>query len=73
MFGNYATFVSALLLPMLVADVDTMPDFNEVFETADAENTEDENTMFRISDASKAEYNERVVNLFDDMARFVYI
>lgn len=63
-FGVYTIFVAAILLPMLCAEVDSMPDFDNM-----PENVEDDfnDGIFRISD--KSAYNKKVADIFADLAR----
>lgn len=70
-FGNYATFVGTLLLPMTLGDIGTFPDLNDLAENRNSDSNHDD--IFLISDDSKQEYNQRVTEMFDDMARFGYI
>lgn len=65
--GYYAIFVAALLLPIMCADVESMPDFHKLKEHDFKENTEE--VMFRIPEENKSAYNKRVTGMFDDMAR----
>lgn len=60
-FGIYAAFAGAVLLPIFVSDLETMPDFDE------------NPSEFTISDELKPEFHKRIVDMIDDMARFDYI
>lgn len=70
-FGLYTVFVGAFLLPMLCADIDTMPELEPCLK-ADLNDPKYKNT-FHISDESKAAYNKRVTDIFVDLARFNYL
>lgn len=71
-FGIYAIFVAALLIPMLVADVETMPDFNELAEKPDTDETR-KGYIFPIWGASKLTFNKQTVDMVHDMDRFGYL
>lgn len=64
-FGVYAALIGSILLPIVCADVNSLPTFEEVLND-DKPITDD---MFRIPDESKCAYNKRVVDLIADMAR----
>lgn len=64
-FGVYTIFVGAILIPMLCADVDSMPDFEALPEKFDDDM--DDDNVFRISD--KPAYNKKVTDIFIDLAR----
>lgn len=71
-FAVYGVFVGVLLLPMVCADVDSMPDFDEIAaQSGDQERFNVD--VFRVSDESKKAYNNRVTDIFIDMARLGYI
>lgn len=72
-FAIYGAFVGVLLLPMVCADLDSMPDFDEITATEYNEDAFEEQNVFRISDESKGAYNKRVTDIFVDMARLGYI
>lgn len=72
-FAVYGAFVGVLLLPMVCADVDSMPDFDDIAATEYTENAFEYDNIFRISDESKEAYNKRVTDIFVDMARLGYI
>lgn len=57
-------------MPMLWSDLDTMPDFEKVVHDKDYLET---CTCIDHSDKSEETYNQRIIDLFDDMARFGYI
>lgn len=69
-YGGYAAFVGVLLLPMLHADRESMPDIDDVFD--DMDKLDDVVVNFGSNVAQKA-YSKRVVDMFDDMAHFSYI
>lgn len=66
-YAIYVVFVGAALFPMLFADVDSMPDMDELTEDMNLDD------FMCMSENSKRAYNSRIVALFDDMARFGYI
>lgn len=71
-FAKYAIFLAPLIMPLLYADIDSMPDMDEVAKKVNAKESYDE--IWLSSDAEKRKlYNQRVVDLFDDMNRFGYI
>lgn len=72
-FAVYGAFVGVLLLPMISADLDSMPDFDEIAAVPNNENEFDITKVFRITDESKKAYNKRVTDIFIDMARLGYI
>lgn len=70
-FGKFAAntvFVGAFLMPLLFADVETMPDPNDVAEKE--HNGEENNGLCRFTD--KTAFNKRVVDVFDDLIRNGY-
>lgn len=71
-FGKFAIMVGTLLLPILHADVDSLPDFNEIAETADLGPCKEELEQCA-SDEAKKEFNKKVVDIFSDMANLGYI
>lgn len=71
-FGCYGIFVGAILIPLLNTSIETMPDFDEISETAETDDNISAN-LFPISDEMKPTFNKKIVGLFDDMARFGYI
>lgn len=66
-FGSYAIMVGSILLPILCADVDSLPEFSDVLDK-EKSNTPLSEKFFRIPEKSKKEYDRRVVDLFDDLA-----
>lgn len=63
-FGIYTIFVGAILIPMLCAEVDSMPDFDAMPEKVEDDIGDD---IFRIS--NKPAYNKKVTDIFVDLAR----
>lgn len=57
-----------MLIPMLCADVDSMPNPDDIAEQASKEQPIDDD-FFQISDKSKDAYNKKVLDIFDDLAR----
>lgn len=55
-FGVYAAFVGAVLLPILCADVDSMPDIDKISETGGSNN----DGIYNMSDEQA--YNKRVTD-----------
>lgn len=72
-FAVYGAFVGVLLLPMICAEVESMPNMDEVTAEENTEELFNEGNIFRIADDSKAAYNKRVTDLFIDMDRLGYI
>lgn len=71
-YAFYAAFVGTMLIPMLFADIDSMPDMDILAENDNI--LEDfSQYMPRVSENSKMKYNARIVAFFDDMARLGYI
>lgn len=71
-FAKYAIFLAPLIMLLLYADIDSMPDMDDVAKKVNAGESYDEIEL--ISDAEKRKlFNQRVVDLFDDMIRFGYI
>lgn len=70
-FGGYALFVGSILLPILCADLDSMPDVDNISENRTDYNSNEHVDVYRFSDESA--YNKRVTDIFDDMARFGYM
>lgn len=70
-FGGYALFVGSILLPILCADLDSMPDVNEISENGSSYDEQEHQHIYRMSDESA--YDKRVTDIFDDMARFGYM
>lgn len=70
-FGIYTVFVGAFLLPMLCAEIDSMPTVDACIK-ADVNDTEYKRSL-HISDESKAAYNKRVTDIFVDLARLNYM
>lgn len=63
-FAIYSVYVGALYIPIICADVESMPNFDDL--------SENENTMdgiFIVSDKGKNSYNKKIVDLFDELAR----
>lgn len=71
-FGVYSAYVGALLIPMICADVDTMPDMNDADTNTSIDDLLDENVM-RIPDGSKQAYNKHITDMFDDLVRLGYL
>lgn len=71
-FGKYTIFVAALLMPMLCAEVDTIPDFDRLAVEVSENGTQRED-MFRIADEAKRAYTRRVTDIFADLQKFGYI
>lgn len=71
-FGVYSVFVGALLFPMLCAEVDSLPDFDEAAEDFTKDDGND-NVLFLISKDAKTAYNKKVTDMFIDLARHGYI
>lgn len=71
-YGCYAAFVGVPLLPILYTDRQNMPDMEKVFHDFDVNKLEKVLTTFESNEAQQA-YSKRVVDIFDDMARFNYI
>lgn len=69
-FASYAAFVGPMLLAMLFAE--TLPDMDAIAESDNIVENDDE-FMPRVSEHDKKAYNERIVAIFDHMARFGYI
>lgn len=67
-FGSYALIVGSILVPILCVEVDSLPGYAVVAELEE-KNIPMNDEMFRIPDKSKKEYDRRVTDLFDDLAR----
>ena len=60
--------MGAILLPILCSEIDSIPEFAGVAEK-EKFNVPLSDDEFRIPENSKKEYDQRVVALFDDLAR----
>lgn len=69
-FGLYTIFVGAMLVPMLCAEVASMPNFDDIAEkVSKGEDNVVDDDFFQVSDESKFAYNKKVTDIFDDMVR----
>lgn len=71
-FGIYAVFVGAFLIPVLYADLESIPDLDDVAAKAGTDDSFFDDT-YRIPDGSKKAYNKKVTDIFTDFARLDYI
>lgn len=71
-FGIYSIFVGAFLIPVQCADLDSIPDFDDVAAKAGIDDSFFDDT-YRISDDSKKAYNKKITDIFIDFARLGYI
>ncbi|XP_031627333.1 uncharacterized protein LOC116343429 [Contarinia nasturtii] len=62
--GVYSIYVGALLLPILGSDPDKLPDID---------NEASNKNCFQVAAESRKAYNQKVIDMFDDLARFQYI
>lgn len=66
-FGAYAVFVGIILLPVIFADRNTIPNPNVSFCELD------QSQIFLISESFKKQFNKIVVDLVDDMVLYGYM
>lgn len=64
-FGIYAGLVASVLLPIICADVDSIPGFEPVLGNDEPISE----YMFVIPKETKQAYNKRVVDIFADLTR----
>lgn len=67
-FGSYAVMVGSILVPILCAEVDSLPGYTVVMEM-EKNNLPIGDDWFRIPKEMKKGYDQRVVNLFEDLVR----
>lgn len=71
-FGIYAIFVGAFLLPIMCADLESIPDFDELTAKFGTDETFFDDT-YHITDNLKKAYNKKITDIFVDFARLGYI
>lgn len=65
-FGLYAVLVGSVLLPILCAEIDSIPGFEKALQNENNEFAVSDDD-FRIPDNSKEAYYKRIADMIDDL------